>query len=368
MSDRKLFSPYIVGSITLPNRVVMAPMTRSRASGTGFAPTAMMAEYYTQRASAGLIISEGTPVSMQARGYAFTPGIYSAEQIAGWQGVTAAVHRQGGRIFIQLWHCGRISHHSLREDASPPVGPSTLAAQTKTYGCDPQTGEATLLPCDPPRALSTDEVKAVVLDFAQAARNALAAGFDGVEIHGANGYLFDQFRCPFLNNRTDVYGGSLENRCRLLLETSAAVSGAVGPARVGVRLSPLGTANDMRSDPDPLNTYGYLARELDHLGIAYLHLNDQSAGWVHAATDPLLCHLRACFSRALILCGGFDGARAEAALQAGSGDLIAFGKPYISNPDLVERLRGGFELAPYDTKTFYTGGASGYLDYPPFTA
>jgi N-ethylmaleimide reductase len=368
MSDRKLFSSYTLGSLTLPNRVVMAPLTRSRATGTGFVPTPLMAEYYAQRASAGLIISEGTPVSAQARGYAYTPGIYKVKQVFGWQQVTDAVHRRGGRIVLQLWHCGRISHHSLREDGSPPVGPSTVAAQSNTYGRDPHTGAAILMPCDPPRALSTAEVKAVVADFAQAARNALTAGFDGVEIHGANGYLFDQFRCPFLNDRTDAYGGSLENRCRLLLETGAAVSEAVGPVRVGVRLSPLGLANDMRPDPEPLDTYGYLARELDHLGIGYLHLNDQSTNWAHDATNPLLRGVRAGFSRTLILCGGFTSGRAEAALQADSGDLIAFGKLYISNPDLVERLRGGLELAPYDTRTFYAGGASGYVDYPPFTA
>jgi N-ethylmaleimide reductase len=307
-------------------------------------------------------------VSPQARGYAYTPGIYSAEQIVGWQGVTDAVHRQGGRIFVQLWHCGRIGHHSLREDGSLPVGPSTLAAPTKTFGRDPQTSEATLMPCDPPRALSTAEVKAVIADFALAARNAMAADFDGVEIHGANGYLFDQFRCPFLNDRNDVYGGSLENRCRLLLETSAAVSEMVGSERVGVRLSPLGTANGMQVDPEPYRTYGYLAGELDRLGIGYLHLYDQSASWIHNSADPLLRCLRERFSRTLILCGGFTAERAEAALQVGSGDLIAFGKLYISNPDLVERLRGGFELAPYDTKTFYKGGASGYVDYPPFAA
>lgn len=368
MSDRKLFSTWPLGGLTLLNRIVMAPMTRSRATNPEAAPTPLMAEYYAQRASAGLIISEGAPVSAQARGYVYTPGIYSPAQIAGWRQVTEAVHREGGRIFIQLWHCGRISHCSLREDASPPVGPSAIIAHTKTFGSDPQTGQAALLPCDAPRALSTDEVKGVIADFVRAAREALEAGFDGVEIHGANGYLFDQFRCPFLNDRTDAYGGSLANRCRLLLETAAAISAAVGPERTGVRLSPLGQANDMLLDPEPLETYGYLARELAKLRIGYLHLNDQSSSWIHDPADPLLSHLRASFPQTLILCGGFTAEGAEAALQAGTGDLIAFGKPYISNPDLVERLQAGFELAPYDTKTFYKGGASGYVDYPPFTA
>jgi N-ethylmaleimide reductase len=368
MSKRKLFSPYLLGSLTLPNRVVMAPMTRSRATGDELAPTAMMAEYYEQRASAGLIISEGTVVSAQGRGYAYTPGIYSAAQIAGWKLVTEAVHRQGGRIFVQLWHCGRIGHHSLRADGSPPVGPSTITAQSQTFGRNPQTGEATLMPCDAPRALSTEEVGALVTDFSRAAQNALSAGFDGVEIHGANGYLFDQFRCPFLNDRSDAYGGSLENRCRLLLEASAAVAEVFGPARVGVRLSPLGTANAMRLDPDPHNTYAYLMRELDRLKIGYVHLYDQSTTWIHEAGHPLPRYLRASFNRTLILCGGFNLERAEAALRTGSGDLLAFGKLYISNPDLVERFLRGYELAPYDTKTFYKGGASGYVDYPPFAA
>lgn len=367
MQFERLFSPYRLGPLTLPNRLVMAPLTRSRAVNPALAPTAMAAEYYGQRASAGLIISEGTPVSLQARGYAYTPGIYTEAQIAGWRRVTDEVHREGGRIFMQLWHCGRIGHHTLRADGSPPAGPSAIAAPTKTYGLNP-AGEAVLLPCDPPRALSTAGVKETIADFVQAARNAMTAGCDGVEIHGANGYLFDQFRCPFLNDRQDEYGGSLENRCRLLLETAAAVGQAVGPERVGVRLAPLGTANGMQPDPQPLDTYGYLAEALDRLGVAYLHIYDQSTTWIHQPDDPLLQRLRGRFSRALILCGGFTAERAEAALRAGSGDLIAFGKLYISNPDLAERFRGDYELAPYDTRTFYTGGAAGYVDYPPFTA
>ncbi len=368
MPDRMLFSPHRLGALMLPNRLVMAPLTRSRALNPELAPTPLMAEYYRQRASAGLIISEGVPISPQARGYAFTPGSYSPKQVAGWCQVTDAVHRAGGRIFMQLWHCGRIGHHSLRADASPPVGPSAQAAPTQTYGYDAATDAAFLAPCDPPRALTTTEVQAIVGDFAQAARNALAAGFDGVEIHGANGYLLDQFRCPFLNDRTDAYGGSREKRCRLLLEVSAAVSAAVGATRVGVRLSPLGTANGMQPEPEPFETYGYLARELGRLNLGYLHLYDQTTSWIHVPADPLLRQLRASFPGTLILCGGFTAERAEAALQAGSGDLIAFGKLYISNPDLVERFRGGFELAPYDTRTFYTGGATGYVDYPPFGA
>jgi N-ethylmaleimide reductase len=368
MPERKLFSPYALGALTLPNRIAMAPMTRCRATNPALAPTPMIVEYYVQRASAGLIISEGVPVSKQARGYAFTPGLYSAEQVAGWKAVTRAVHQAGGRIFAQLWHCGRISHGSLREDNSPPVGPSAIASSSKAMGLDRSTGQAGLMACEAPHALTTVEVKDVIADFVQAARNAVEAGFDGVEIHGANGYLLDQFRCPYLNDRQDEYGGSLENRCRLHLDIAREVAAAVGAARVGMRLSPYGQANDMQPDPDPMNTYAYLARELDAIGLVYLHVYDQSTTWIHEADNDLLRQLRRDFSRTLMLCGGFTGARAEAALAAGTSDLIAFGKPFISNPDLVERLRTGVEPASWDSKIFYFGGISGYLDYPTFSA
>ena len=368
MSAGKLFSPFTLGGLALPNRIVMAPMTRCRAAGPATAPTPMMAEYYGLRAEAGLILSEGAVVSPQARGYAYTPGLYSAEQVVGWQAVTREVHRRGGRIFAQLWHCGRASHGSVREDNAPPVGPGAIAAKARALALDRATGETAWQPCEPPRALSTAEVKGVVGEFAQAAKNAIAAGFDGVEIHGANGYLLDQFRCPIVNDRTDVYGGPLENRCRLHLEVAREVAAAVGPGRAGIRLSPLGQANDLQPDPEPMATYGYLAEELQKLGLAYLHLYDQSTSWIHDPSNELLQLIRAKFTNALILCGGFDGARAEAALAAGSGDLVAIGKPFISNPDLVGRLRRGAELAPYDSKTFYTGGRDGYLDYPGLSA
>lgn len=368
MSAGKLFSPFKLGALALPNRIAMAPMTRCRAANPAIAPTPMMVEYYGLRADAGLIVSEGVPVSPQARGYAFTPGLYSAEQIAGWQAVTQEVHKQGGRIFAQLWHCGRISHGSLREDNAPPVGPSTLAANGRSMALDRATGQPAFVTCETPRALSTAEVKGVVGEFVQAARNAIAAGFDGVEIHGANGYLLDQFRCPYVNDRHDEYGGSLENRCRLHLDIAREVAAAVGRERTGIRLSPHGQANDMRPDPEPMATYGYLAEELQKLGLVYLHLYDQSTSWIHDADDALLRLIRAKFTNALMLCGGFDGAKAEAALAAGSGDLIAIGKPFISNPDLVARLRQGVETAPWDSKTFYVGGHGGYLDYPSFSA
>ncbi|MBK7955500.1 MAG: alkene reductase [Candidatus Accumulibacter sp.] len=364
MMSRKLFSRYSLGGLSLPNRVVMAPMNRNRASDSQLAPSSMTATYYAQRASAGLIIAEGTPVSPQARGCARTPGIYSEDQITGWTNVTRAVHRQGGRIYLQLWHVGRVGHCSLRADASPPVGPSAHGLQSDRVPVLDGAGEPVLSACDPPRALRTDEVKAIVGDFVTAARNAQAAGFDGVEIHAANGYLFDQFRCPYLNDRVDEYGGATRKRWRFLLETVAAVADAVGRERVGVRISPLGAAHEMRPDPAPLFTYGYLACQLDQLGIAYLHVYDQSASWIHDPQSDLLQHLRACYSGPMILCGGFDDERAEAALRADLGDMVAFGKHFIANPDLVDRLRFAAPLAPWDSATIYKGGAKGYIDYP----
>lgn len=362
--SKKLFSRYSLGAQALPNRVVMAPMNRNRASDWHLAPTAMTARYYAQRASAGLIIAEGTPVSPQARGCARTPGIYSAAQIAGWQNVTRAVHREGGRIYLQLWHVGRVGHCSLRTDGSPPVGPSTVCLENDRVPILTGSREPVLAPCDPPRALTTGEVKAIVADFARAADNAMAAGFDGVEIHAANGYLFDQFRCPYLNDRRDEYGGATSGRWRFLIETVEAVTATVGKERVGVRISPLGTAHEMQFDPAPLFTYGYLACQLDRLGIGYLHVYDQSGSWMHDPQSDLLQHLRACYSKTMILCGSFDRERAEAALRADCGDLIAFGKHYIANPDLVERLRIGAPLAPWNSATIYKGGAKGYIDYP----
>jgi len=360
----KLFSRYPLGGLALPNRVVMAPMNRNRATDMELAPTPLMAKYYVQRASAGLIIAEGTPISPQARGCACTPGIYSEAQIAGWKKVTKAVQGAGGRIFLQLWHVGRVGHRSLRADRSPPVGPSEIRLENDRVPTLNKHDEPVLVRCDPPRALETDEVKTIVVDFAWAARNAMAAGFDGVEIHAANGYLFDQFRCPYLNVRDDEYGGTLSSRWRFLLEVVDAVASTIGKARVGVRVSPLGTAHEMRPDPDPLLTYGYLACELDRRGIGYLHVYDQSGSWVHDPRDDLLQHLRACFPYTMILCGGFDRERAEAALQADCADLIAFGRHFISNPDLVERLRIGAPLTPWNPKTVYKGGARGYTDYP----
>ncbi|MBE2259926.1 MAG: alkene reductase [Candidatus Accumulibacter sp.] len=368
MVSRKLFSRHSLGGRLLPNRVVMAPMNRNRATDWRLAPRAITAKYYAQRASAGLIIAEGTPVSPQARGCALTPGIYSGAQVAGWRRVTKAVHHAGGRIYLQLWHVGRVGHRSLRADGSPPVGPSAIRLLHDRVPILNDRNEPVLVRCDPPRALATDEVRLIVADFVRAARNAIAAGFDGVEIHAANGYLFDQFRCPYLNDRRDEYGGTTSKRWRFLLETVQAVAEAVGGARVGVRISPLGSAHEMLPDPDPLVTYGYLAGRLQQLGIGHLHVYDQDGTWIHDRQGDLLPQLRACFDRTIILCGGFDRERAETALRAGYGDLIAFGKHFIANPDLVERLRIGAPLAPWNSTTIYKGGAKGYIDYPTLDA
>ncbi|HRF72467.1 MAG TPA: alkene reductase [Accumulibacter sp.] len=361
--SRKLFSRHSIGGQLLPNRVVMAPMNRNRATDWQLAPRAITAKYYAQRASAGLIIAEGTPVSPQARGCARTPGIYSGAQVAAWRRVTKAVHHAGGRIYLQLWHVGRVGHCSLRADGSPPVGPTARGLHTDRVPIL-DGSEPVMVRCDQPRGLATEEVRLIVADFAQAACNAMAAGFDGVEIHAANGYLFDQFRCPYVNDRADEYGGTLSNRCRFLLETVRSVADAIGSARVGVRISPLGTAHEMQPDPDPLVTYGYLASCLKRLRIGHLHVYDQDGNWIHDSEGDLLPHLRACFSGTLILCGGFDRERAEAALRAGRGDLIAFGKHFIANPDLVQRLRIGAPLAHWNSTTIYKGGAKGYIDYP----
>ena len=364
-----LFDSFSNQALTLQNRVVMAPMTRCRTDHRQGLANDLMVEYYRQRAAAGLIISEGVVVSDRARGYVNSPGLYSEAHAASWQKVTAAVHAAGGKIFAQLWHCGRVAHSALHADGSPPAGASDLAAKAKTFiaGSD---GKPVAARCETPQALSTFAVKSVVREFAEAARLARSAGFDGVEIHGANGYLFDQFRCPFVNRREDEYGGSLENRYRLLLDTVDAVAAVFEPARIAVRQSPYGTINDMQADPEPLVSYPYLARELDRRGVGFLHINvlnsswDDPVYWIHQVGHPLLAALRLAFRGALVACGGYDLAAAEQSLARGDAQLIAFGRPFISNPDLVQRMRCGAELAPWDLATFYDGGARGYTDYP----
>ena len=362
-----LFSPFDLAGTALPNRIVMAPMTRSR-NPDGIA-NALTATYYAQRASAGLIVSEGTPVSPSGVGYIGVPGIWSAEQTRGWKEVTDAVHAAGGRIFAQLWHVGRMSHSSLQPDGAAPVSASAVPVADSPFNrafiLQPD-GTPAQVPPTPPRALETAEVQQLVQAFVEAGANALAAGFDGVEIHAANGYLFEQFLNPHSNLRSDQYGGSRENRARFTLEVVDALAARIGADKVGIRVSPNGFVFDMAAYPDNSATYLYLASELDTRGIAYLHLSDNGSadGQPHAIDDDLLAQLRAAFHGPLILAGKMDKARAQRLIDTGLIDLAGFGQPFISNPDLVRRLREDLPLAEPDRATYYGGGAHGYTDYP----
>ena len=353
-----LFQPVRLGPYQLTNRIVMAPLTRSRASEDGIA-CPLMVEYYAQRASAGLIIAEGTNISPQARGYAFTPGIYNEMQVEGWRQVTKAVHARGGRIFPQLWHVGRISHPSLQPGGVLPVAPSAICPKASSY-----TG-AGFTPCVTPRALAESEIPEIIEHYRSAARNALAAGFDGVEIHAANGYLIEQFLRDSTNKRTDAYGGSRENRARFLLEVAQAVAEVCGGERVGIRLSPLSPVNDAALDGDPQGTYAYVVERLNAFNLAYIHVIEgvtQGAREVGGGFDLQL--LRRTFKGSYMANNGYDLPMALAARRRNLADLIAFGRPYIANPDLVERLRIGAPLNVPDRKTFFGGAAAGYTDYP----
>lgn len=360
MSNREtniLFSPVKVGALELPHRIAMSPLTRSRA-GAGLAPTEMNATYYAQRASAALIITEATHFSEQGIGYPHTPGIHTPEQIAGWRLVTDAVHARGGRIFLQLWHVGRISHPSMQRGGELPVGPSAIAAEGELFT---YTGMHKFIA---PRALETAELPGIVEGFHEGALNAKKAGFDGVEIHGANGYLLDQFLEDGTNRRTDEYGGPVENRARLLFEVVEAVADVWGADRVGLRLSPGGTFNTMH-DSDPARTFGSVARELNRCGLAYLHIIEPEGGILvdGMQTSPAK-YLRTIFEGKIITAAGYDKEKAERVLEAGDADLVAFGKLFIANPDLPERFRTGAPLNPPDAKTFYGGDERGYIDYP----
>ena len=345
-----LLSPITVGPLSLPNRVLMAPMTRSRADAVGN-PTSIMAEYYEQRASAGLIISEGAVISPQGKGYPNTPGIFTDEQEAEWAKIVETVHDAGGRIFAQLWHVGRVSHPSLQPGGALPVAPSAIAPTGQLY-----TPEG-MKPFVAPRALETAEIAGIVEDFRQAAERAKRAGFDGVELHGANGYLIDQFLRDGSNERTDRYGGSLENRTRFLVEIVEAVSSVLGPERVGVRLSPLSSSQGIH-DSAPETTFQHAAASLRPFGLAYLHVIEtrgKSFDWRA---------LRSAFGGPYVANGGYDRDSAAAAIIAGDTDLVSFGAPFIANPDLVERFRSGTQLNTGDRATYYSGGARGYTDYP----
>ena len=356
-----LFAPIRLGPYELPNRIAMAPMTRNRA-GAGNVPSELAATYYAQRASAGLIVTEATQVSPQGVGYPGTPGIHSSEQVEGWKRVTSSVHGAGGRIFLQLWHVGRISHPSLQPEGALPVAPSALKPEGKAMTA---TG---MQPFVTPRALELAEIPGIVEQFRRGAENAKAAGFDGVEVHGANGYLLDQFLRDKTNRRTDRYGGSVENRARLLLEVSEAVAGVWGEERVGVRLSPGNPFNDM-ADSDPATTFSHAARELDKLDLAYLHVvMPAPSSVVPGGTMLDAHHFRSLWHQRLIVNGGFNRESAAAVVASEAADLVAFAVLFLANPDLPERFRRNAPLNTPDRPTFYGGSAKGYTDYPTLDA
>ncbi len=352
----KLLEPYDLGPITLANRAVMAPLTRNRA-GEGFVPSPLAIDYYGQRATAGLLITEASQVSQQGQGYQDTPGIYTKAQVAGWKKVTDRVHKEGGHIFIQLWHVGRISHNDLQENNEAPVAPSAIRAKGKTF-----VG-GKFVDVSEPRALEINEIPAIIDSFRNAASLAIEAGFDGVEIHGANGYLLDQFAKDGSNTRTDAYGGSIENRARLMLEIATAVADQIGPERTGIRLSPVTPANDVsESNPQPL--FDYIVDHLSALKLVYIHVIEGATGGPRDVAPFDYASLRKRFKGTYIGNNGYDLALADKVLAADAADLIAFGKPFISNPDLVERFRTGAPLNDADKATFYGGGEKGYTDYP----
>lgn len=364
-----LFDPITAGALELPNRIAMAPLTRNRAPNA--IPTAMMATYYAQRASAGLLISEATAISQQGQGYAHVPGLYAPEQIAGWRRVTDAVHAAGGRIVAQLWHVGRVSHTSLQPGGAAPVAPSAITARTKTYVIGPD-GHGGFVPTSAPRALELAELPGIVADYRRAARAAIEAGFDGIEVHAANGYLIDQFLRSGSNHRADAYGGSIANRARFLVEVMDAITSEIGAGRCAIRISPVTPANDA-ADPEPQPLFEYVVRQLARWPLAYVHVIEGATGGARdfqQGDEPFdYAALRAAYHEAggraaWMVNNGYDGELAAAAIANGRADIVAFGKPFISNPDLVRRLREHAPLNPFDKSTFYGGGEKGYIDYP----
>ena len=360
ISTKKLLQPLDIDGLTLPNRVVMAPLTRSRA-GQSRIPNDLMAQYYTQRASAGLIITEATTISPQGIGWRQSPGIYTDEMVEGWKRVVDAIHENGGRVFLQLWHTGRASHSDFH-DGQLPVAPSAIAIEGD--GIHTPLGKK---PYETPRALDTDEIPKIVEDYRRAAERAQAAGFDGVEIHSANGYLLDQFLQSTSNQRTDVYGGSIANRYRLLGEVVDAVTDVFPANRVGVRVSPNGAFNGMGS-PDYREQFSFVVQQLDKFGLAYLHVMDGLGFGFHELGQPMtLRDFRNIFDGTLMGNVGYTAETAEAAIANGDADLIAFGRPFISNPDLVDRFANNWPLAePADMSTWYSFGEEGYADYPKY--
>jgi N-ethylmaleimide reductase len=365
MNTKSLFLPLKLGSLELPNRIVMAPMTRSRTTQPGNVPNAMMARYYAQRATAGLIITEATQISPQGQGYSFTPGIHSEAQVRGWRQVTEAVHASGGRMVLQLWHVGRMSHASFHADGLP-VAPSALAPDARVWivGSD---GVGHMVDCPVPRAMTADDITAVVDDFRRGAANAMRAGFDAVEIHGANGYLIDQFLRTTSNHRGDGWGGSIAARTRFAEQVATAVAGEVGAERTGIRLSPFITQRNMAC-PEIIPTILHLARQLNAIGLAYIHLSE--ADWEDAPVVPgeFRHALRKAYQGRLIVAGKYNQARAESIVSAGLADLVAFGRPFIANPDLPRRFAAGLPLSNFDAGSLFGGDARGYTDYAPAAA
>ena len=358
MAQSKIFEPFELGPLHLSNRTVMAPLTRSRATSDGV-PKEMHVEYYRQRAGAGLIISEATNISVEGRGYAWTPGIYSDEQVTAWKKVTDAVHAEGGKIVLQLWHVGRISHPDLQPDNQLPVAPSAVKPSGKAFT------EEGFKDHVEPRALEESELPRLIQDYVRATRNARAAGFDGVEVHSANGYLLDQFLRDGTNTRTDRYGGSIENRVRLLTKITQTVAGAVGPERTGIRFSPNGPIQGV-DDSNPHEVFGLAAEMMERAGLAFIEMREPGPDGTFgkATVAPVAPVIKERFGGPVILNCDYDGERAKQAVASGEADAIAFGRPYIANPDLVERIAKGLPFAKDDMKTWYSQGPEGYVDYP----
>lgn len=373
MNTEALFTELDLGPYTLKNRVVLPPLTRSRSSQPGNIANELMANYYGQRSGAGFMVTEGTQIEPRGQGYAWTPGIHSQSQIDGWKKVTQAVHERGGIIFAQLWHVGRVSHNSLQPDNAAPVAPSAIAADAVKVFIETAPGEGALAEPSAPRALTTEEVKELVQLYAQAARNALAAGFDGVELHCANGYLINQFISEHTNQRDDEYGGSLENRLRFLKEVVAAVSEVVGSHKMGVRFAPLFESTDEDRvylglvESDPHTTYIEAIKLLDEAGIAYLSLAE--ADWDNAPDLPedFYRAVRETFSGRIMYAGKYSAEKALRVLEAGNGDIFGFGRPFIANPDLPQRIRNDWPLNAVDPATMYGGTEKGYTDYAKYT-
>jgi N-ethylmaleimide reductase len=360
MKEYKLFTPKKIGFLELNNRIVMSPLTRCRAIKN--IPNELMAEYYGQRSSAGLIITEGTSPSPNGLGYARIPGIFTKSQVEGWKKTTSAVHKKGGKIFVQLMHTGRISHPLNMPVGSTILAPSAVKAKGQMF-----TDSKMMQDYPVPKEMSKEDIIFTKAEFVAAAKHASDAGFDGVELHGANGYLLEQFLSPFTNLRKDEYGGSIENRCRFILETAAEVAYAMGKSETGIRLSPFGVANDMSHYPEIEETYNYLAHQLNKLGIAYIHIVDHSAMGAPFVPFEIKKLIRNNFTNCIILSGGYDKERAELDLESGWGDMIAFGRPFINNPDLVDRFKNNWPLS-IDLKSdlFYTSDEKGYTDYPTY--